>query len=197
MCNFQGLLLNIVTNPHFGIDIDTLQELDETGFSIFTENPNLMDTFNGSDSMEHLRGKLAYESDALSVISQMKKYKNTSLLCSRKKATWFIKRHGNGMLHIINEAPRAYFMSYMVPKGSPYLERLHFLFGRITQAGLVDKWDEDTKYETKLETDPEVDVSDVEIAEKSLKLSDVAGNFMILTVGLVACIAVFLAELCV
>jgi hypothetical protein len=108
-----------------------------------------------------------------------------------------MKRHGDGMLHIINEAPRAYFMSYMVPKGSPYLERLHVLFCRITQAGLVDKWDEDTKYETKLETDPQVDASDVEIAQKSLKLSDVAGNFMILTVGLVACITVFLAELCV
>lgn len=108
-----------------------------------------------------------------------------------------MKRYGEGILHILNEAPRAYFMSYMVPKGSPYLERLHVLFGRITQAGLVDKWDEDAKYETKLGTDPEVDASDVEIAQKSLKLSDAAGNFMILTVGLVACIVVFLAELCV
>jgi hypothetical protein len=197
MCNFQGLLLDTVTNPHFGMDIDTLQQLDEAGLSIFTENPNLMDTFNGSESMERLRGKLTYESDALSVISRMKKYKNMSLLCSRKRATWFMKRQGDGMLHIINEAPRAYFMSYMVPKGSPYLERLYVLFGRITQAGLVDKWDEDTKYETKLESDPQVDDSDVEIAQKSLKLSDVAGNFMILTVGYVACIAVFLAELCV
>lgn len=197
MCNFQGLLLDIVTNSHFGMDIDTLQQLDEAGLSIFTENPNLMDTFNESESMEHLRGKLAYESDVLSVISQMKKYKNTSLVCSRKKATWFMKRYGESILHIINEAPRAYFMSYMVPKGSPYLERLHVLFGRITQAGLVDKWDEDAKYETQLGTDPEDDASDVEIDQKSLKLSDVAGNFMILTVGLVACIAVFLAELCV
>jgi hypothetical protein len=197
MCNFQGLLLDIVTNPHFGMDIGTMQQLDEAGLSIFTENPNLLDTFNGSESMENLRGKLAYEFDALSVISRMKKYKNMSLLCSKKRATWFMKRHGNGMLHIIDEAPRAYFMSYMVPKGSPYLERLRVLFGRITQAGLVDKWDEDTKYEIKIESDKQVDASDVETAQKSLKLSDVAGNFIILAVGLVACIAVFLVELCV
>jgi hypothetical protein len=195
MCNFQGLLLDIVTNPHFDVDIDTLQQLDEAGLSILTENPNLMDTFNGSESMDNLRAKLSYESDALSIVSRMKKYKNVSLLCSRKKAILFMKHQGDGMLHIIKEAPRAYFMSYMVPKGSPYLERLHVLFGRITQAGLVDKWDEDIKYETKLESDLKVDAGDMEIAQKSLNLSDVAGNFIILAAGLVVCVAVFLVEL--
>jgi hypothetical protein len=195
MCNFQGLLLDIVTNPHFGMDTDTLQQLDEAGLPIFTENPNLLDTFNGSESMENLRAKLSHASDALSVINCMKKYKNMSLLCSRKKATLFIKRQGDGMLHIINEAPRAYFMSYMVPKGSPYLERLQILFGRIMQAGLVDKWDEDTKYETKLESDMKVNSSEMEISQKSLNLSDVAGNFIMLAVGLVVCMSVFLVEL--
>jgi hypothetical protein len=107
-----------------------------------------------------------------------------------------MKRHADGMLHIIDKAPRVYFMSHMDPSKSPYLERLHVLFGRITQAGLVDKWDEDTKCEMKLEFDKQVDASDVEIAQKNLKLSDVAGNYIILTVRLV-CTAVFWAELCV
>jgi hypothetical protein len=194
MCNFQGLLLDVVTNPHFDMDIDTLQQLDEAGLFIFTENPNLLDTFNELETMEHLRGKLAYEQDYLSVISRMKKYKNVSLLCSKKRATWFMKRRGNGMLHIVEEAPRVYFMSYMVPKGSPYLPRLHVLFGRIIQAGLVDKWDDDTNYEMKLEV--ELDYSELEVAQRSLKISDVAVNFIILTVGLVVCVIVFLAELC-
>jgi hypothetical protein len=32
-------------------------------------------------------------------------------------------------------------------QGVPHLARLRVLFGRITQAGLVHKWDEDTRYE--------------------------------------------------
>jgi hypothetical protein len=195
MCNFQGLLLDVVTKPHFEMDIDTLQKLDESGLRIFTENPNLLDTFNGSETMEHLSGKLSYERDYLSVISRMKKYKNVSVLCSKTRATWFKKRHGNAVLHIVEQAPRIYFMSYMVPKGSPYVLRLHVLFGRITQAGLVDKWDDDTNYEMKLEE--ELDDTEFETTQMRLKLSDVAVVFVILIVGLIMCVIVFLLEVCV
>ncbi|XP_021937038.1 uncharacterized protein LOC110838290 [Zootermopsis nevadensis] len=195
MCNFQGLLLDVVTNPHFDTDIDTLQQLDEAGLFIFTDNPNLLDTFNGSETMENLSGKLAYRQDSLFVVSRMKKYKNVSLLCSKKKATWFMRHNGNGMLHIVEEAPRVYFMSYMVPKGSPYLPRLHVLFGRITQAGLVDKWDDATNYEMKLEAEFG-DSEELELPQWSLGMSDVAVDFIIWAIGLVACVTVFLVELC-
>jgi len=197
MYSFQGFLLDVVANPHFDMDIDTLQQLDEAGIPIVTENPNLLDTFTGSESVGHLTGKLTYELDYLSVLSRMNKYKNVSLLCSKKRALWFMKLHGNRKLHIVQESPRAYFMSYMVPKGSPYLPRLHVLFGRIAQAGLVDKWDEDTNYEMKLEAAPELGDSNSDIAHKSLKLSDVAVGFIILALGLAVCVIIFLVELCI
>jgi hypothetical protein len=193
MCNFQGLLLDIVTNPHFDMDIDTIQQLDEAGLFIWTQNPNLFDTFNGSETMEHLRDKLSYREDYLSVISRMKKYKNVSLLCSKKRARWILRHHGNEMLHIVAEAPRTYLMSYLVPKDSPYLPRLRVLFGRITQAGLVDKWDDDHNYEMRLQS--QLHDTELEVDQWRLKMSDVAVNFIFLTVGLVVCVFVFLIEL--
>jgi hypothetical protein len=66
----------------------------------------------------------------------MKKYKNLSLLCRKEKTTCFLRRHGEGKLHDTDEEAREYFVSYLVPKWSPYL-----------QSGLVDKWEEDANYE--------------------------------------------------
>jgi hypothetical protein len=197
MCNFEGLLLDVVTNPHFDTDTVTLQQLEETGLSIFTENLNLLDTFNESQSVERLGGKLAFEFNAMSTVTHMKKYKNVSLLCRKEKATWFLRRHGDGKLHIIDEAAREYLMSYVIPKGSPYLQRLRVLFGRIMQSGLVEKWDEDSKYEMDLPTVKQLDDDDLDTVQRTLTLADVAGDFVIMALGVVISTAVFLVELCV
>ncbi|GFG31692.1 hypothetical protein Cfor_04839 [Coptotermes formosanus] len=197
MCNFQGLLLDVVTNPHFDTNIVTLQQLEEAELSIFTASHSLLDTFNESEYVERLGTKVTYEFNPMSIVTIMKKYKNVSLLCRKEKATWFLRRHGDGKLHIIEEAARGYFMSYVVPKGSPYLPRLRVLFGRIMQSGLMDKWDEDTKYETALHTVEQLDDDDLDTIQRTLALADVAVDFLILALGLVVSTAVFLVEVCV
>ena len=73
MWKFEGSLLDVVTNPHFDTNTDKLQQLEETGLSVFTDNCNLLDIFNEKESVEHLGGKLSYEFIATFIISRMKK----------------------------------------------------------------------------------------------------------------------------
>jgi hypothetical protein len=197
MCNFEGLLLDVVTNPHFDTKMATLQQLEEAGLAIFTESHGLLDAFNGSKFAEILGRKLAYEFNVSLIVTHMKKYKNVSLLCRKEKATWLVSRYGDGNLRIVDEVARVYFVSYLLPKGSPHLPRLGVLFGRIVQSGLVDKWDKDIKYEMELNTDEQLADDYLGNIQRRLKLSDVAVDFVILAVGLVVCTAVFLVELCV
>lgn len=89
MCKFEGSLIDVATNPHFDTNTDTLQQLEDTGLSIFTDNYNLLDTFNEKDSVERLGGKLSYEFNTMFIIRHVKKYKNVSLLCRKEETTWF------------------------------------------------------------------------------------------------------------
>lgn len=89
MCNFEGLLRDAVTNPHLDANTFTLQQLEESGLSIFTENCNLLDTFNEKESVECLGGEFPYEFNAKFITTHMNKYKNVPLICRKEKATWF------------------------------------------------------------------------------------------------------------
>jgi hypothetical protein len=75
----------------------------------------------------------------------MKKYQKVSLIYSKAKAAWFLRRHGDRKLLIIEEAAKEYFLSFLVPKWPSYLPRLLVLLGRIMQSVLVDRCDEDAK----------------------------------------------------
>ena len=197
MCNFVGFLVDLVTNPHFDTNMVTLQQLEEAGLSIFTENYNLLDTFNEKEPVKRLGGKLFYEFNPMYIIRHMKKYRNASLLCRKEKATWYLRRHGDDKLHIIDEVAREYFMSYLVPKGSPYLPRLRVLFGRILQSGIVDKLNEDAKYEMELNLAGKPDEVNLDTVQRRLTLADLGVNFVILALGIFVSTAVFLVELCV
>jgi predicted neutral ceramidase superfamily lipid hydrolase len=47
----EGFSLDVVTNPHFDTNTVTLQQLEQTGPSIFTDNYNLLDTFYEKESV--------------------------------------------------------------------------------------------------------------------------------------------------
>jgi hypothetical protein len=188
-------LLDDVTNPHFDTNTVSLQQLEETGLSIFTDNYNLLNIFNEKESVERLGGKLSNEFNAILIIRHIKKYKNLSLLCRKEKATRFLRSHGDGKLQIFDEAAREYFVSYLVPKGSPYPPRLRVLLGRIMHSDLVDKFDEDAKYEMELDPAEKLEDDDLDNFQRSLTLADLGVNFIILALGYVVSTAVFLVEL--
>jgi hypothetical protein len=195
MCFFQSVLLDAVSHPHFQPDINTLQKLDKSGLPIVTLDPDLLDTFEWSPAMKNLHMKLQYQNLSLeSLLHQLALYRNFSLLTSKGEALWFLSKYPN-KFHIINEYPREYFVSYMIPRGSPYATRIHNLLGKMTEAGLVRKWDTDTNYRLHLVAlrEGRANIQGNKNV-KILRLAEFKSAFFMWRVGLIAGTFVFMVE---
>ncbi|PSN48651.1 Ionotropic receptor 881 [Blattella germanica] len=198
MCCFQSSLLDVVANPHYKPDINTMEQLDEAEIPIFTLDSSLLDSFEQSESihMIHLNERVRYDETLTEdkILKDIIRYKNCSLLTSMTEAHWYLGKYPNS-LHIVKEYPREYFVCYIIPRGSPYATRIHNLLGKMSQAGLVWKWDHDSSYELKLEAFRQ---------RKNYKTSDDSSvfilynlifSFMVFGAGISAGILVFIVEL--
>ena len=195
MCFFQSALLDAVSHPHFQPDINTLQKLDESGLSIVTLDRDLLDTFEWSPAMKNLDMRLQYQNmSPQTLLNQLALYKNFSVLISKGEALWWLSKYPN-KFHVINEYPREYFVSYMIPRGSPYATRIHNLLGKMTEAGLVRKWDIDTNYRLHLEAlrDGRANIQGNKNV-KILRIAEFKPAFLMWGIGLTAGTVVFMLE---
>ncbi|XP_023706807.1 uncharacterized protein LOC111864060 [Cryptotermes secundus] len=196
MCGFQSSLLDAVAYPHFQPDSDTLQKLDESGLPIVTLDPNLMDTFDASPSMRNLAVRLEIQNmSSQTLLHHIAFYRNVSMLTSKGEALWFLSKYPD-KLYIVNEYPREYFVSYMIPKGSPYATRIHNLLGKMSEAGLVKKWDQNMSYNLQLEALRESaanlqDTRDIKV----FTLVDFTLSFFVWGLGVALGVIVFLLEI--
>ncbi|PSN48652.1 Ionotropic receptor 880 [Blattella germanica] len=197
MCCFQSSLLDVVTHPHFKPDINTLKQLDEAEIPIFTLDPSLIDTFENSESiyMKNLNARVMYQKNLTEdlILQEIIINKNCSLLTSMTEAYWYLGKYPNH-LHIVKEYPREYFVSYIIPRGSPYATRIHNLLGKMSQAGLVTKWDEDSNYILKQQAlrkgiNYRTTTSDIFV------LYNLLFCFLVFGAGIVAGVLVFIVEL--
>jgi hypothetical protein len=195
MCGFQSSLLHAVSYPQFQPDIDTLQKLDESGLPIVTLDPNLMDTFDASSSMRNLAVRLQIQNiPPQTLLQHIAFYRNVSMLTSMGEALWFLSKYPD-KLYIVNECPREYFVSYMIPKGSPYATRIHNLLGKMSEAGLVRKWDLDTRYNLQLEALREGTATIKGSGNiKVFTLVDFQLSLFVWGLGVTLCVVVFLLE---
>ena len=192
--SFQGLLLGIVSNPQYSQNINTLEELKASGMDIFTSHIDLLDIFNNSRKLEPLSSKITYM-NAGKLSRMVKKNKNISLVTSKTTAKRIVNVfRGHRAMHIMEETPISYYISYMIHKCSPFSPRLRILLGRIAQAGLVQKLDAYDHDNDSGMKDATEDESDQEVI-CSLGLPDVLIAFLFLLIGLCLCIVVFILEL--
>jgi hypothetical protein len=195
MCLFQSALLDAVSHPYFQPDINTLQKLDESGLPIFTVDRDLLDTFEWSPAMKKLHMKLHYQNlSPQTLLHQLALYRNFSILTSKGEALWWLSKYPN-KFHVINEYPREYFVSYMIPRGSPYATRIHNLLGKMTEAGLVRKWDVDSKYRLHLEAlrEGRANIQGNKNV-KILRLAEFKLSFFMWGIGVTAGAVVFMLE---
>jgi hypothetical protein len=71
------------------------------------------------------------------------------MLTTKREALWYLGKYPS-RLYIIDVCLREYFVSYMTPKCSPYVPRIHNLLDKMNEEGLVTKWDQDTTYYLQL-----------------------------------------------
>ncbi|XP_026478554.1 uncharacterized protein LOC113384978 [Ctenocephalides felis] len=120
---FQGSLTKAYTATIYYPDINTLEDLDESGLYIYTSSPGMMDLFgSGSDDevINALGRKLCLTEKRKSIklvaknrnIASVERYDDAKLL---ETVTMY------GQVHVIPECPRDYHISYIVRVGWPML----------------------------------------------------------------------------
>jgi len=153
-CVFQGSLFNKLKNPVYSKDIDTLEELDESGLPIFALDEDLHDVFDLIDTptAKRLSKRFTVYEGSDDKVNQTAYHRNSSVLLSLIFIEMSFKTYPMlpHLVHRVEECPMTYFSSYMVPKGSPYLKRINTLFARMFEAGLSYKWYNDAIYEKYL-----------------------------------------------
>lgn len=201
---FSAALLSVYTTETYLPDINTLEELDKSGMTIRSSiNP-----FKDGESALYqsisrkVRGKYENEKDLSSIeiaaasnVGGIERYLDSKLLIQ----THFSDKHGNPLLHIVRDCPNSYFLSYIVPVGSPYLKIINHFLVRINEAGLKSKWLEDFPdafvYQRRIEKLRKEDSHSMEEYE-AFDLENIKGILIILLIGYcIACI-VFISEIC-
>jgi hypothetical protein len=202
-CLWQGALFNTLKNPLHGKDIDTLEELDESGLPIFTMEQTLYDLFDLIDipTTKRLskRFRLTNFPHSLDLILQIADQRNFSLLLSLIEIETLLSTYpiNTRLVHCVQECPMIYFSSYMVPKGSPYLKDINTIVGRLFEAGLIRKWYYDALHEIFLPIRLMSAGSGMEdFIQKEFSLTDLLIAFVVLTFGLCLSALALLMELC-
>jgi len=189
-CIWQGAVFNLLKSPLHYKDIDTLEELDESGLPIFTMEQALYDLFDLIDTptTQRLSKRLTLTNfpDSVDLIEQVADHRNFSLLLSLIEIETLLDTYpiNTSLLHCVQECPIIYFSSYMVPKGSPYLKDINTIVGRLFESGLIRKWYYDAIYEIFLPIRLEYAGSGIEDSkQKEFSLRDLLIAFVVLIFG--------------
>jgi hypothetical protein len=214
----QSMLVTAMTKPYYYPDINTLEELEASGLSIYTKSPSLIDTFGPAQinsrvttydinpTMDRLSRRVkvavstinlwrvAYTERNVAVVAREMDYRDGAVLDKYRSS------EGSLLLHAVKECPRHYFLGYLMPRGSPYLPYINKGIARLVEAGIVEHW--------KQMTPPSADMHEkydatnlTEIAEmnkenpKVFSLKDLQLAFYILAVGLSGSVIIFLLEM--
>jgi hypothetical protein len=196
---FQGRLVTVLSKPDYYPDINTLEELDTSGLVIGTGSPNLIeDTFSTEESslIKHLRNKITYRNLSESFMDYVAKHQNMSALNRLSNAIYslhlFHNSDGTVQLHIVKECPRTYSLAYIIPKGSPFLLRINNIIAQFVESGIIDKWNEDTRFNMTAFQRRKHSSHD---SHKVFSLEDLQMPFLILVYGLFGSAITFFVEL--
>lgn len=196
---YQSCLVSSLSNPFHYPELNTLEEIANSNFTIVTKYQNLKrHTFRENTTLANkLRSKVRVIvsdeptndiviSNHVIAIGRYASYKLDNL--SR-----YYDADGNELLHVVDECPYTYLLSYVVRLYSPYRERINELLLRMREAGLVKLWYENMAFPVyKAEQRRKVAKSERRIR---LTMEHYSLTFVGLLVGLLSCTIVFLAEL--
>lgn len=186
---FQGSLVKSFSTKSYYADVDTLEELDQSGLRIATS----LDIFsNRTPLLANLENKRTVLN--ISALDRAAFYRDVAAVERKEDANLLIntqyKREDDGypLLHLMKKCPSSVFIAYVVPNGSPYLNRFNFILYKFSEAGLLEKWYRDVidaLIWDKLKRDSFYLNDD----QKAINFNDVKAAFCLLTIGLfVGCI---------
>lgn len=146
---FQSNLTTVFIKTPYHKNINTLKELDQKNYKVFSRYKNFMDDAfpeNVSTTFRHLNERLEYSDLSRLELTRLIKMSRTSVL-ERESVYELSMKHD---LHLVNECPRRYLLAYLVPKNSIYYDRINALLLRMIAAGITDKLVSDLYFHNSL-----------------------------------------------
>ncbi|XP_032683148.1 uncharacterized protein LOC116849770 [Odontomachus brunneus] len=197
---YQSCLVSSLSDPFHYPELKTLEDVANSNLTIVTKYDNLkQNTFTENTTLaKRLKNKVkvvfsdkrtndmvAFGKDVIA----LGRYASIKL----DNLSNYFDEDGNELLHIVEEFPTTYLLSYVVQIYSPYRERINDLLLRMQEAGLVGLWYRNMVYPMYAdEQRRKMAKSDRRI---KLTLEYYSLTFLGLSLGLLCCAIVFLAEL--
>lgn len=146
---FSGALLSVYAYQKYLPDIETLEEFEKSGLPARASfNPfEDVSTPLYQRLAKKISRKIAKVDDnytsmeiaAVFHIAGIERYLDGKILIQAR----FSDKDGHSQLHIIPECPNSYFLSFIVPLGSPYLKVVNRFLIKVNEVGLASKWHQD------------------------------------------------------
>ncbi|XP_029680586.1 uncharacterized protein LOC115246111 [Formica exsecta] len=198
---YQSYLVSVLSNPFHYPELNTLEDVANSNLTLATKYYNLKEhAFTENTTLaKKLRSKIKVIVSDKPTIDMVAFGKNKVIAITRYTSlkiddlSQYYDADGNELLHLVEECPSTYSLSYVIRLHSPYRERINGLLLRMQEAGLINLWYENMAYPTYVAEQKRK----VEKSERRMKLTmkHYSLTFVGLSVGLLFCVVVFLAEL--
>lgn len=194
---YQSGLATVFTRPIYFKDIESLSQLDKSGNEIIVKYAGFLTDVFPNDTSEvyrNLRSKMRLVETNVTAMDLVKNEKSIATV-TRKSTTVLdsFKYFAEKELHLVDkECPKEYYLAYMVPIKSVYLNRINEILMDIQRFGFIWKWIEDFHYEWKMLNLKSLVGKVVKL--KVLTLNDLKFPFFILMGGNVFSILSFIVE---
>lgn len=194
LSTFQGLLVTNITSPNYRADIHTLDQLYESNLQILTESISTQELFKNTETVISRKIQF-YDGSREEMIRKV--LKSEAAMTERESSIRFlvikyVSPNGEVQMHMVEECPSYYYLAYMVPKHSPYLNGFNSFFRKVLEPGLTQKW-----YWDSIDIKTRLSHGKSQLQPKTLKLfslSDLQLAFYILAAGLLLSVLAFVAE---
>lgn len=195
---FQGNLVISYTKTVFYKDLDSLEDIDESGLLVST---CMTDIFGPNvtgvrKSLESKRVKTMTERSINRVA-----YKRDCCALERKRdaefsiESYFVSEEGTPLLHITAACDLNYPVAYAVVKGFPFATSFNKVLAGFVEGGFIDKWNEDITFSitvrNRMKRSNRINAV---AANKVIGIREMQAAFYILSVGLFLSFCVFVAE---
>ncbi|XP_011702654.1 PREDICTED: uncharacterized protein LOC105458802 [Wasmannia auropunctata] len=189
---YQSCLMSSLSDPFHYPELNTLEDVASSNLTIITKYYNLKEnTFTENTTLDNkLRSKtkvFVSEESTYDVVAFGRRTIAISRYASVKlnDMSSYYDVDGNELLHIVEECPTTYLLSYVMRLHSPYRERINELLLRMQEAGLVRLWYERMAYPYYVaEQKRKMDKSERKI---KLTMEHYSLTFVGLTIGLLSC----------
>lgn len=192
---YESTLLSALRKPFEYSELHTLNDVLSTNYPILTKYQNLKDNTFYEQRLKDRVVVLHDVKDSLrSIIVRNKSVLGIMRLSTAdlEDRTNIYDESGEYLLHVIEECPAEYSLSYIVRRFSPYLERINKILPKVCEGGFIFKWYNDMQYpiykeeQKRIATRPLISV---------LTLEHYSLSFFILLGAFLCSTLVFIAEI--